>query len=139
MQRIYLDANVFIAFIKSELGKGFKLMEQDVEEFFRQARKKYLLILSDWFFDEVKRNGYYSKEDVLGFFSKRRILFEVINTTKEDLVKAKNEFGKIHKTDAVHAVLALKSKCSVLLTFNTKDFEPIKNLIEVCEPSELIP
>lgn len=96
LEKIYLDSNIFIAFIKSELGKGFKLMSQDVEDFFRKARGKYIIVLSD------------------------------------------HALKGIHYSDALHAALAINSKCDTVVTFNIKDFEPVKNLIEVKEPNELV-
>ncbi|MEK6972647.1 MAG: hypothetical protein AABW72_01225 [archaeon] len=137
MQRIYLDSNIFIAFIKSELGKGFKLMAQDVEDFFRKCPKNYVLILSEWFFKEVEKNGYYSKQEVLELLSKKKIQYEIIDATEIDLINAKNNFKDIHTTDALHLVLALKSKCSIFLTFNIKDFKSAKEVIEIKEPSNL--
>ena len=88
MQRVYLDSNVFIAFVKSELGKGFRLMAQDVEDFFRQAREKYLLVLSYHSLKEIQKIAYYSREEVIQFFNKRKIQIKEITRIKSDSEKA---------------------------------------------------
>jgi len=44
----------------------------------------------------------------------------------------------MHRTDALHAALAINSKCEILLTFNKKDFKIVQNLIAVKEPRELL-
>ena len=53
MQRIYLDSNVFIAYIKSDMGKPFRMMYRDAEEFFDKCPNKYVIILSDLTFREI--------------------------------------------------------------------------------------
>lgn len=138
MQRIYLDSNVFIAYIKSDMGRPFKMMYRDVEDFFDGCPNRYVVILSDLALREIARIVYYSKEQTLEFFEGLGIKTEVIRTKEEDSRKTQElcRMG-MHEADASHTAFAINAKCDVLLTFNKRHFEKVKSLIAVKEPNEL--
>ena len=138
-QRIYLDSNVFIAFIKSEIGKPFKLMYYEAEQFLYECKDKYALVLSDHALTEIRGAASYSKKDAVELLNNMEVAVEIIETSEKDALKAR-EFCRsgIHRADALHAALAINSKCNILLTFNKKDFRPVEKLIDVMEPAELI-
>lgn len=139
MLRVYLDSNVFISFVKQEMGKPFRLMFQDVEDFFKACPKRYEIVLSGLALKEIEKKVYYSKSDVLGFFEERKIRIELIEPKKGVLERSRKLMAKgVHYPDSLHAALALNSKCEVLLTFNKKDFRVIDSQIEVREPAELL-
>lgn len=139
MKRIYLDSNVFIAFVKSEIGKPFKLFSQDVEDFFVVCPEKYILVLSDYALYEIKKIIYYDEKIICEILEDLEITIEKIITCDLDHEK-KEEFKRkgIHSADALHAALAINSDCDILLTFNKKDFVPVQKLIKIREPNELI-
>ncbi len=138
MQRIYMDANVFIAYIESDMGKPYKLMYKNAENFFDRCPDRYVVILSDLALREIEKIVYYSKEQTLEFFEGFGIKTEVICTKEEDSRKTQ-ELCRVgmHEADASHAAFAINSKCDVLLTFNKRHFEKVRNLIAVKEPNEL--
>ncbi|MFH1751576.1 MAG: PIN domain-containing protein [archaeon] len=139
LQKVYLDSNVFIAFIKSEIGKPFKLMFQEVEDFFKECSEKYLIVLSKHAMEEIERIVCYNKEDTKNFFKEMRIPIETIQTISEDNRIAREFFRKgIHFADALHVALAVRANCEILLTFNKKDFKLVEGIIKVREPKELI-
>jgi predicted nucleic acid-binding protein len=139
VQRIYLDSNVFIAFIKSDMGRPFRLMYRDVERFFTQAPKKHIIVLSSLAFKEMEKIVHYSREDTIEFFKERKIKTETIQVQEKDRRDAIRFRNKgIHALDALHAALAINSTCDILLTFNLKDFEQIKDQILVKEPTDLL-
>jgi len=139
MERIYLDANVFIAFVKSELGKPFRLMFQETEEFFEQCPKKHIIVLSDHTLDEIKKIVHYSEGETEGFFRAKGIMIEKIETREKDFKLTLEFCGKgMHKADALHAALAVNAGCNAILTFNKKDFEAVKKFISAKEPAELL-
>jgi len=139
MARIYLDSNVFIAFVKQEIGKPLRLMFQDVDDFFRACPKRHVIVLSGLGLKEIEKVVHYSKSDLLGFFGERKIRTELIEPKKEDVEQSQRLMAKgIHYPDSLHAALALNSKCEILLTFNKKDFVAIGSQIEVKEPAELL-
>jgi predicted nucleic acid-binding protein len=139
LQRVYLDSNVFISYIKSEIGKPFRLMFQEVEDFFAKCPEKYILVLSELTFEEIEKKVHYSKSSTLNFFKGLEIETEVLEI-KNKCVKDAGCFIKkgVHSSDALHSALAINSNCDILLTFNTKDFEAVKDLIELKEPEDLL-
>jgi len=68
LKRVYLDANVFIAWAKEDIGMPFKLMYQDAELFFRQCPEKYVLVLSGHAFEEIEKIIHYTPTAMLDFF-----------------------------------------------------------------------
>ncbi len=139
MKRIYLDANVFIAFVKSEIWKPFKLFSQYAEDFIAVCTEKYIFVISDHDLSEIKKIIYYDEKTICGILETLEITTEKIIT--RDLDYQKNEEFKrkgIHSADALHAALAINSNCDILLTFNKKDFVPVQKLIKIREPNELI-
>ncbi|MFH1256875.1 MAG: PIN domain-containing protein [Candidatus Diapherotrites archaeon] len=139
MQRIYLDSNIFIAYIRSDMGKPFKLMFKDVEDFFDCCPNRFVLVLSEFFIEEVEKKVHYSKSMVGEFFKDYKISTEFIETTKIEKKLAPEFFKKgLHAGDALHAAFAINSKCDFLLTFNIKDFKRLENRIKLREPKELV-
>src|SRR3989338_6677302 len=65
MQRVYVDSNVLISLIKSEMGKPFKLMYQRALDFLVSCEGRFEVVLSDLGFDEIERNAFSSRQDVL--------------------------------------------------------------------------
>ena len=139
MERIYLDANVFIAFVKSEMGKPFRLMFREAEEFFEQCPKKRIIVLSDHTLDEIEKIVHYSEGEIKSFFRDKGIMTEKIETSEKDF-KLTLEFCRkgMHKADALHAALAINAGCDAILTFNKKDFETVKKIVSPKEPAELL-
>ncbi|MBI5884674.1 type II toxin-antitoxin system VapC family toxin [archaeon] len=139
MQRVYLDSNVVIAFVRTEIGKPFKLMFQDVEDFLSACPEKYVLVLSDHACDEINNVISYSKESIIEILARFEIIIEQVKRARLDSEKTL-VFAKrgMHYADALHAALAINSKCDILLTFNKKDFGVVNGLINVKEPNELI-
>ena len=138
-QRVYLDANIFIAFVRADMGKPFRLMYQDVEDFFDACPERFTVVLSDSVFREIERIAYYSTQEVLDFFGKRGISVEVVEPTGR-CASLTGEFRKkgVPSMDALHAAIAIEASCNALLTFNKKDFVPVEGLIRVAEPRDLI-
>ncbi|MFH1588875.1 MAG: type II toxin-antitoxin system VapC family toxin [Candidatus Diapherotrites archaeon] len=133
--RIYLDSNVFISLFQVEVGMHKRGLFVEAGTFIEKVKEnEHLLVLSNWFFDEINRH-HFTKEDVLKYLEEKEITFELVEEKqKQDL----NEFTKkgIHYSDAVHIAIALKHKCDCIVTFNSKDFNKIKDKIQVFEPNE---
>ncbi|MBS3063678.1 MAG: PIN domain-containing protein [Candidatus Diapherotrites archaeon] len=138
-QRVYLDANIFIAFVKADMGKPFKLMYQDVEDFFDACPERFTVVLSDYVFREIKRIAYHSAQEVLDFFREREISVEVTESTGRCTSLAEEFRGKgVPSMDALHAAIAIEAHCDALMTFNKKDFVLAAGLIRVVAPRDLI-
>ncbi|MBN2127687.1 MAG: PIN domain-containing protein [Candidatus Diapherotrites archaeon] len=137
--RLYLDSNVFISLIKCEIGKGFKAMESKVIDFFEScARNKHEIVLSELFFEEVRANAFYSKEETVSFFEERKINTEIISFKGEHFeeIKKWDSIG-IHKRDRMHFFLAIKTGCNAIVTWNLKDFIPAEKFIKIMAPEDL--
>ncbi len=137
--RLYLDSNVFISFIRCEIGKGFKLMELKSIDFFDSLiESNHELVLSDLFFYEIEKVIHYSKKEVISFFKKKRINVKIVCFKKNYFSELKKwGFIKIHRQDRVHFFLALKSNSDSIIAWNLKDFTPAKKFINVMEPKAL--
>ena len=139
MQKVYLDSNVFIAYIKSEIGQPFRLMFKDVEDFLNNCANKYLVVLSDLALEEIGKKVYYRKEEVLGFFGRFGVEVEQIRIGERDFESASEIRRKgIHGSDALHAALAVNSGCAIFLTFNKKHFGILADIILIKEPADLL-
>lgn len=139
MKRVYLDSNVFISLIRSEIGKPFKPMCQYTEEFFLLCKNNYCIILSDLTQNEINKITYLSKKEIIEFMKNYNITIAEVKTGKTDKAKSNKirELG-IHYPDSLHIALALKAKADCIVTWNIKDFEKAAKLIESKEPTELI-
>ncbi|MBN2067748.1 MAG: PIN domain-containing protein, partial [Candidatus Diapherotrites archaeon] len=120
-------------------GKPFRLMFQDVELFFKQCLKNCTIILSGLALQEIEKIAHYPKEETLRFFKEREIEVEVVEACQKDARTARQFLKKGgHYSDALHAALAINSSCTILLTFNKKNFTAVENLLKVREPADLI-
>jgi len=137
MKRIYLDSNVFISLMNSEIGRSFRGLFVEAEEFLKSVKdEKHVILLSELFFTEVENKNHLNKEEVIDYFSDLGLNVEIIPNPKKTI--RTSDFMKmgLHHLDAVHAALARKGKCDCIVTFNKKDFDKIKGLIPVFEPSD---
>jgi len=135
MKRVYLDSNVFISAHKEELGGNVRGLFIEAESFFRKLKFKGILVLSEFFFAEVKKHSYLSKEEVLNYFEKNQIKTETVKQKEKFLTRKYLKKG-IHFSDAIHSATAIENKCDCIVTFNSRDFEKIKDEISILQPDE---
>ena len=132
--RIYLDSNVFILFINSEVDKSFRGLFIKARDFFENVKEqKHFLVLSKLFFREVNKIIYLDKTAVLSELFGCKI--KVVNTTKNDLILS-NKLNA-HYPDSLHAAIAINNGCDCIVTFNIKDFSQISGSLNVLLPSDL--
>lgn len=134
-RRVYLDSNVFISLVREEINGAFNLRFRDSEAFFSLCKKeKIIVVLSDLFFKETERVVGLKREHVLEFLEKYKLEFVFIETSKDIKHKAKEirNQNALHTTDALHTALALAAESRAVISWNKKDFEKVKSLIE-CE------
>ena len=137
--RLYVDSNVLLCYIKSELGGLSKAMVFRCEEFFIKAKTEgHVFLLSDLTFREIEKIGYYSRsetESLLSFFG---ISFEVTLVSAD--TKHKSGFIErdcgIHYPDSLHVQLALESNADLIVTWNLKDFKKTERLVRCVSPEE---
>jgi predicted nucleic acid-binding protein len=137
MARIYLDANVFISYIKREMGFNLRGLFIETERFFETIKKgQHTLVLSPLFFDEVERKTKMDKKDILEELENLGVIVELINI--EILyIHPYTKLG-VPRTDAMHIAYATQSKCTIIVTFNIKDFKPAERHIKIVDPATLV-
>jgi len=134
--RIYLDSNVFISYIREEIGRNYRPLYHEAEKLFEYCHdNSHTLVLSKLFFEEIKRMCYLNSEKAVELLTEKNLIVERIpNTTyvsKEIL-----QLG-IHRLDALHVTTAIENNCDAIATFNTKDFEKVSTKIKIINPTLL--
>lgn len=134
--RVYLDSNVFISAFNIELGSGVRGLFIEAEGFFELARRKgSVLVLSELFFREVEKISKTKRGEVLEFFAQKGLKVELAFAKGDISLKTLLKQG-MHSSDAVHAAVAIKSRCGCIVTFNARHFQAVKGSIKVFEPLE---
>lgn len=138
--RLYLDSNVLISLIRSEITRGFNLFYHETEKFFELCRKnKLTLVISELFLKEVKlKLSFKNYDEILEYFdSIFKIKYECVMFSA-DIKERGRKFESlgVHFPDSLHAAFALNANCKYLVTWNKKDFTPVENLITVISPDE---
>ncbi|MFH1751487.1 MAG: type II toxin-antitoxin system VapC family toxin [archaeon] len=135
MKRIYLDSNVFISVLKEEIGRNVRGLFVEAGQFFEKVKQeKHVIVLSDWFFEEVIENCFTDINGITEYLKNLGVQLEIVkkqNPNSRELIKL-----GLHYSDAVHAAIALQNKCDCIVTFNIKDFEKVSHKIEVFSPEE---
>ena len=135
--RLYLDSNVIISLVNQEFGKGFEYMEQAVERFLAVCiEERHELVLSDLFFEEVKKVTKKSKQEV------REILVDtgIVEVGYDDSIYANAirllQKRHMHYPDNKHAAIAIEHNCDYIVTWNLKDFDCISDLMHSVSPRD---
>lgn len=140
MPLIYIDTNVFIDLFESRKDKFRDLGDMALFAL-RQVRLGiHQLVISDWVIEELKKYGY--EEDINSLIAdlpESQVI--KIATTTEDRKEAR-KLSNTNYPDALHAILAIKSNCSYLVTRNIQDFFEFnnyleKNKVEITLPEDL--
>lgn len=137
--RLYLDSNIFISWIKGEFGRKFEFMENSVARFLDWCgRERHTLLLSDLFFYEVKKITGINAEGVFERLKEFEVPIEIVETTMHDKENADGLERKrgVHKMDARHATLAMKSNAYYIITWNRKDFENVEDKVRIASPND---
>ncbi|MFH1752378.1 MAG: type II toxin-antitoxin system VapC family toxin [archaeon] len=133
--RLYLDSNVLISYLRSEINGAFNLLFQDAKEFFSLCKKEKIeLVVSELFILEVMKVVSLSEKDILEFFCSfglKTVFVKSVEITEAFCVKKSTG---IHFTDSQHIANALKYECDYIITWNKKDFKKAKDLIDFKTP-----
>ena len=117
---IYIDTNVWIDFFLNRNDRLRPLGDFAHELFIKTIQCKYKLVISDWLLKELTKtnhiDSYKKLEEQLLILNK----IQYIKTKTEDITSAKENK---HWHDALHEILAIKSKAVYLVTRNIKDFK----------------
>ncbi len=134
--KLYIDTNVFV--YASEDSKniyGKDLSESASKIFFESSKCKFFIVISSWTLEELSRIK--KVENLKFLFELIRKKIVTIQYSEEDLYNAK-KLNSEHYHDALHFLLALKSKADYIVTRNVKDFEEYKSKIKVVKPEFIL-
>lgn len=139
-KRLYLDSNVFISFVREEIDSSLNLRYLDSRNFFAFcAKQKHVLLISEWFLQEVEKISFLGKEAVSEEFDRQgvktifvqeKIVFAIVS-------RISKETG-LHYADAAHVSIALENHADFIVTWNLKDFEKANALVKCVLPSEFL-
>jgi len=135
MTKLYIDANVLIDMIdgrKNEFGED--LSDPASKVFADAINCKYHLIFSDWMFRELYKHKSPESTKMLFELAKKKVILQGYD--EADKEKAR-ELSKEHPDDALHVVLAEKSKADVIVTSNTLHFNTMPTRIPIKKPKNL--
>lgn len=138
--RLYADANILISSVRQEIGKNFRLLAQDTDLFLGLcSTQNHILILSEWFFEEVERVISLKKEDVIEYFQNAKVTIEIVEDGPITLLitQIQREMG-LHYGDAKHVAIAYTQKCEWIITWNLRDFEKADKCVKPINPKEFI-
>ena len=139
--KLYIDSCVYVDFLGIPKTKFDTTMSEKASKFFNHVLlKKHKILLSGWAIKETERvlnDQNIAWESLKPFFAIYGSLIETIICTDEDKQKAKllcpNNYD-----DALHVILAEKSKANYIITSNLAHFKRIKSTIQVLCPSEFL-
>ncbi|MDI6737276.1 MAG: PIN domain-containing protein [Nanoarchaeota archaeon] len=141
MDRIYCDTCIYIDLFEGRKDRFRDLGDFALRVFNLVKDNKYMLVVSDWILDEIRKYANENKKpaiigimaDFLRQFEKQQIL--QIERTKGD----EQEARKLSQNypDALHVVLAKKSNAIYFVTRNVQDFAEFRSFIEVVFPESL--
>lgn len=137
--KLYLDADVWLNFWQDEM-LGFIPASHYAEELLEKAlREKWILVISGAVKKEIYRKKVASQdlEAKLSDFQKAGLL-EEIEAEEKDIELADGIYRerKLHRSDALHAALAIKAKATLIT--RTAHFDLVKDLIEIRKPEDLL-
>lgn len=136
-KRIYLDSNVVISMLKTEVGFNQRGLFVEAQNFFESLRGvDTVLVVSKFMLDEVLAAAHYEPRSVLEFLRTFGLDAEVFDTPKNLFVEKFEKMG-IHFADASHIAIAIAAGCDCIVTFNIKDFSKAAGFIKIFQPAEL--
>ena len=136
MTKVYCDTCVYRDAFEGRKAK-YRDFDDFAWDFFNKVMNdKFVLVTSDWVFEEFKKTVGNDKKLV-------ELLSEMKESQKIHVTKEKEDVDKAKKLspgnwqDALHVVLAMKANAFFLTTRNIKDFVEFKDLIEIVLPEHL--
>ena len=135
MTLLYIDTNIFIDFVKNRTNiYGKDISTPATKLFFDSFSCKHYIILSTWTLNQVYKEV--ETEDIAMLFNmlKKKLIIE--NYDEEDKLKA-NQKSSDNFEDALHIILAEKTKADVIVTRNIDHFVKIGTKIPIKRPENV--
>ena len=117
---IYIDTNVWIDFFLNRNDGLRPLGDFAHELLIKTSQCKYEIVISDWLLKELTKTDHIGQYKELEGQLLEMGKIKYVRTEHRDIFSAKQER---HWHDALHEILAIKSKALYLVTRNIKDFK----------------
>lgn len=141
MKNYYLDSDTIIGYIKAEFcrtGYSYQVRDYEMGQFFAYcSHEGHTLLLSIPVLEAIKRKFNITQKDLDIYLSQYDLKIRIISVTDE--VKALAEKYKkrgVHYDDNIHAAFA-KVYGACLVTYNDRDYGPVKKEVDVKLPSQV--
>lgn len=136
MTTLYIDTNVFINIINDEVSvhSNKSMAEPASKLFFEALSCKYTLLISTWTVQELLKK--LNAEKIKSSFEllKKKIVICKYSIDEEILARKRSQ---TNFPDALHIVIAEKSKADYIITRNVDDFLKIGTKIPIKKPELL--
>ncbi len=136
-KEVYCDTCIIMDLLKNRKSKTGRSLGEEAGEFFtRTINCEFSIVLSTFTFQELDKHMQIEEYNLFLETLKFKNKLKTISYTNEDKNKAK-KLKPDHFQDALHIILAEKSKCDYLITQNLVDFITIPRNIPVKKPMEI--
>ncbi len=135
MTLLYIDTNIFIDFVKERTNiYGKDISTPAAKLFFDIFSCKYHIVLSTWTLNQVYKEV--EIEDIAMLFNMLKKKLIVKTYDEEDKSKA-NQRSSDNFEDALHIILAEKTKADIIVTRDIGHFIKIGTKIPIKRPEDL--
>ncbi|MFH1225212.1 MAG: PIN domain-containing protein [Candidatus Diapherotrites archaeon] len=137
--RLYMDSNVLISILRSEMDRAFNMRFQEAEDFISFCRALgFEIVVSDLFAYEIKKAISLEREDIGEFFRMSGVSFVwAAVPEKNRVLKISRDCG-IHFADAAHVSAAVAAGCDAIITWDKKDFSRARAIMPCFTPAEFV-
>ncbi|HLC56620.1 MAG TPA: hypothetical protein VJJ23_05265 [Candidatus Nanoarchaeia archaeon] len=135
MTLLYIDTNIFIDFVKDRTNiYGKDISTPATKLFFNTFSCKYHIIISTWTLNQIYKEV--KTEDIAMLFNmlNKKIIIE--NYDEKDKLEA-NQRSTDNFEDALHIILAEKTKADIIVTRNISHFIKIGTKIPIKRPEDV--
>jgi len=131
---IYIDTNVWLDYLLNRTDRLRPLGEFAFELFRKSVECKYEILVSGFVLFELKKYVSNNKiSEVIAWLKENnKVIFYTI--TPQNIKDAKQY---AHWQDALHAIVASKNNCAILVTRNSKDFSDFSDILQIQFPENL--
>lgn len=126
--RVYVDANIYLDYFEDR-ADGLRPLGEFAFQIFKRALEcEFEIVVSDWLIQELNKK--------ITSKTKADLLFAELTKNKKLLyvLKSYDDFrkAKVYENfnDAMHAIIAQRTKCKFIVTRNITDFLCFSGLIQ---------
>ncbi len=135
MAKLYIDTNVILDMINNRENLFGESLGKPAGRIFADAVKcRHYLIISDWCLRELYKHIEPASARMFFKIIKPKVISR--EYSEEDKKKA-IELSREYPDDALHVILAEKSKADIIVTSNTEHFNQISTHIPIKKPKHL--